>query len=672
MRGPGRAGESRGRRDAPRPIDDGRLARERTCHTREDARSIHEANRSSVRSWRKFVGRKLPCHIVGEVARIVVVPASLARARARDGMGVARRSSPAAMSGWVLFALCAAFRVVNAFLVRTYFNADEYWQSLEVAHRMVFGYGHLTWEWERGLRGYAHPAMFAALYKLAATLGVDTTPVLVWSPRVLQALVAAAADVHTHRLALRWFGNDREVARWALFCSLACWFNFFCAVRTFSNCTEAALTTAALSYWPWRRRRPAPRTEHASAPASASSSSTFIAATPEGEHRLLALVLAAAACVIRPTAALYWLPLALTECARAPASAGGCFRFVFGEAAPVGAVALGAAACVDRLFHGAWTFVPWNFVRFNLLEGGSAAYGAHPWHWYVTQGAPVVATVFLPLAVVGCVREGVREPAVVGVWTVLGHSLVAHKEFRFLMPALPSALTAAGAGLARSRSRRAARGGGDARKRSSRGWAAAAALALATQAPAAAYLSTWHQSGTLAVMPEVVRAVDRGEVHSGGVLFATPCHQTPFHSHVHRPGVRLDFLKCPPSDDGAPDEADRFWTNPGAFLEARYGRAPGEGEGRSGRETTPPPSHVVAYDSTVSSRPGFDAWLSRWKFRRVVDVHHAHFAVDREKQGRVWMFARPRPGHDENREPSKGEVVEGASVREKDERAREL
>ena len=261
MRGPGRAGESRGRRDAPRPIDDCRLARERTCHTREDARSIHEANRSSVRSWRKFVGRKLPCHVVGEVAQIVVVPASLARARARDGMGVARRSSPAAMSGWVLFALCAAFRVVNAFLVRTYFNADEYWQSLEVAHRMVFGYGHLTWEWERGLRGYAHPAMFAALYKLAATLGVDTTPVLVWSPRVLQALVAAAADVHTHRLALRWFGNDREVARWALFCSLACWFNFFCAVRTFSNCTEAALTTAALSYWPWRRRRPADRTD---------------------------------------------------------------------------------------------------------------------------------------------------------------------------------------------------------------------------------------------------------------------------------------------------------------------------------------------------------------------------------------------------------------------------
>lgn len=35
------------------------------------------------------------------------------------------------------------FRLWNALFVRTAFNPDEYWQSTEVAHRMVFGYGHL-------------------------------------------------------------------------------------------------------------------------------------------------------------------------------------------------------------------------------------------------------------------------------------------------------------------------------------------------------------------------------------------------------------------------------------------------------------------------------------------------------------------------------------------------
>ncbi|GLD91928.1 hypothetical protein PINS_up000461 [Pythium insidiosum] len=90
------------------------------------------------------------------------------------------------------------FRVANALFVRTTFNPDEYWQSAEVAHRMVFGYGHLyvgnqptslvsscnsviteqaafadrTWEWQEDarLRGFAHPAIFVLLYKLLAVI----------------------------------------------------------------------------------------------------------------------------------------------------------------------------------------------------------------------------------------------------------------------------------------------------------------------------------------------------------------------------------------------------------------------------------------------------------------------------------------------------------------------
>ncbi len=31
---------------------------------------------------------------------------------------------------------------------------------------VMLSYGHLTWEWAAGVRGYAHPAIFAALYKV--------------------------------------------------------------------------------------------------------------------------------------------------------------------------------------------------------------------------------------------------------------------------------------------------------------------------------------------------------------------------------------------------------------------------------------------------------------------------------------------------------------------------
>lgn len=106
-----------------------------------------------------------------------------------------------------IFALCLVFRIANALLVQTYFNPDEHWQALEVAHRVVFGYnkfhlvfafqscddceqmcfffykkcfmlvyryGHLTWEWKRGIRSYMHPFLFALLYKVLAFLGLDT------------------------------------------------------------------------------------------------------------------------------------------------------------------------------------------------------------------------------------------------------------------------------------------------------------------------------------------------------------------------------------------------------------------------------------------------------------------------------------------------------------------
>ncbi len=39
-----------------------------------------------------------------------------------------------------LLSFLILFRVINAICTRTYFNPDEYWQSVEVGHYMVFGY----------------------------------------------------------------------------------------------------------------------------------------------------------------------------------------------------------------------------------------------------------------------------------------------------------------------------------------------------------------------------------------------------------------------------------------------------------------------------------------------------------------------------------------------------
>lgn len=46
--------------------------------------------------------------------------------------------------------------------------------------------------------------------------------------------------------------------------------------------------------------------------------------------------------------------------------------------------------------------VQWNFLKFNVLHNVAEFYGAHPWHWYFTQGLLVVIGPHIPLFMHGC------------------------------------------------------------------------------------------------------------------------------------------------------------------------------------------------------------------------------------------------------------------------------
>lgn len=95
-----------------------------------------------------------------------------------------------------LFIYLLLFRcIVSIITSRTIFAPDEHWQSLEVAHRIVFGYGFETWEWRDPrstnsssnsngwgsgpIRSPLYPAMFVLPYWLLYKLGLDNTRLLV-------------------------------------------------------------------------------------------------------------------------------------------------------------------------------------------------------------------------------------------------------------------------------------------------------------------------------------------------------------------------------------------------------------------------------------------------------------------------------------------------------------
>ncbi|KAM3078572.1 glycosylphosphatidylinositol anchor biosynthesis [Clarireedia jacksonii] len=127
-----------------------------------------------------------------------------------------------------IWKLLLVFRLINAFCVRTFFQPDEYFQSLEPAWRMVFGPDSgawLTWEWRYQLRSSLHPVLFAAFYiivdkpmELLGFFPQFRAEVLAVLPNVVQSIFAAICDYYTWSLAEKLYGIGSRTAWFTVYC----------------------------------------------------------------------------------------------------------------------------------------------------------------------------------------------------------------------------------------------------------------------------------------------------------------------------------------------------------------------------------------------------------------------------------------------------------------------
>lgn len=496
-----------------------------------------------------------------------------------------------------IFTLCLAFRIANSLLIQTYFNPDEHWQALEVAHRIVFGYGHLTWEWRKGIRSYFHPLLFAVLYKVLALFGLDTPWFMAHAPRLLQALFSAVGDLYFYRLSNAIFGNF--VAKWALFSQLANWFMFFCFNRTLSNSLETVLTLVGLYYWPCMRASP--------------SKAPLVL-------RKWGLAIAALACAIRPTSAITWVYVGLLELAVTRDR----LKFLVLEVVPIGALVLGLSCLLDRLMYGSWVIVPLNFLKFNFLSSGGDYYGTHKWHWYFSQGFTVMLFTFLPFSIVGSIKSKCWKLSGLIAWVLIVYSIQGHKEFRFVLPMLPIALMFSGYSLsvmAKSDSDTRRKGSPNSHMKRPSKVGFAIFVLLATNIPMALYMSLVHQRGTEDVMIYLSKEAQNEKVK--GILFLMPCHATPYYSTLHY-DLPMRILDCSPSEEkGIPDESDHFMMDPVSFVSTLM-------------TNVSLPSHVVLFDSEEKLLRDF---LISHSFTEIRRFFHAHFKVDRDLQASVVVYA---------------------------------
>jgi phosphatidylinositol glycan class B len=70
-------------------------------------------------------------------------------------------------------AYLSIYRIIICFLTRNYEHPDEHWQGPEVAHKLHYGYGFLTWEWtfSEPLRNPLYPFLLSLSYYAVDLLG---------------------------------------------------------------------------------------------------------------------------------------------------------------------------------------------------------------------------------------------------------------------------------------------------------------------------------------------------------------------------------------------------------------------------------------------------------------------------------------------------------------------
>ncbi|MBV9014626.1 MAG: hypothetical protein JO058_03110, partial [Alphaproteobacteria bacterium] len=322
--------------------------------------------------------------------------------------------SRAALVGLVLLAV--ALRLVPTVFVPSLNWGDEIFQTIEPAHRLVYGYGLVPWEFQLGMRSWLLPGFVAALIEASRLVGDGSDYYLPLIAAVF-GLLAAAPVVCCFLWARRWYEPLPALVAAAIV-AVAPELVYFGA-RTFTETAAAhLLVIGCLLLYPGDA-------------AALSRRRLFAAGILVGLICLLRIHLAPALAVL----ALWAIAGAWR--ARLPALLAG------------GLAALAFGALLDWLTLGyPLASLSRNFL-YNVIDGVSAGFGSEPWNYYLLGELGLWGGSGL-LILAAAVLGGRRLPQLLlaAVVIVAVHSGFAHKEYRFIYPAVVLLTVLAGLGIA--------------------------------------------------------------------------------------------------------------------------------------------------------------------------------------------------------------------------------
>ncbi|WP_345329231.1 hypothetical protein [Mucilaginibacter defluvii] len=303
--------------------------------------------------------------------------------------------------------LALFFYLFTAYKSSGYNNADEHYQIIEFAnYKLGFAQKEdLAWEFHDQIRSSLQPVVCFMIFKAAGYLGANDPHTLAFILRVITAVLLIVI--------IRYFilSSQRFIEQKNLFgyfiLSFFIWYLPYINVRFSSETWSGAFILLSIAIVIKRKHIP-----------------TMLYAITVGCVLGLAILFRYQSAIIAGSL-IIWLFFNGTK-----------IKHVATVISSISIVLL-IGALFDRWFYGEFCFTLYNYFYVNIVKDVASQYGVSPWYgiilYVIKSPGPFGILIFISYIAVA-----VKQPKHILIWVSLHyliiHSIIPHKELRFLFP----------------------------------------------------------------------------------------------------------------------------------------------------------------------------------------------------------------------------------------------
>jgi len=323
---------------------------------------------------------------------------------------------------WIIILIWFAalvIRILAAIFSKGFTHPDEQYQSIEVAYREVFGFGKLPWEFIEGARSWLYPYIVVVIFKIMIFLGASNIESMLIGVRLFSGLMSMITVVVAYFFGKKLYSKSVGIIASGF---VAIWFDFvFWSTRTMTDsiAMNFFFLAAYLVYCCIQKEKKT----------TEKTKRKFF--TKKTVQSFFAGISVGLAFMFKFPVAAIGLPLFIWIIVHKKWKE---LAFFTGSIILVVVV----QGLIDLATWGSFLHSAITFLDYNIISGGAATHGAHPFGTYavflVDQYLEYII-IFLLFTIIALQKD--KKTLYLGsivVFYLLIFTILQHKEYRFILP----------------------------------------------------------------------------------------------------------------------------------------------------------------------------------------------------------------------------------------------